>query len=316
MLPLQRLAAVAQDAGLRSIAGAVRLPSASNEAWKVDEVVVRISWSSDRVRAQREVRMLEDLPSSVPHPKILGNGVTADRTWTLTKWVPGEVVMDVWAAMSPVGRDRLAGQLADALAALHEWTPSRGVREQVAQRGRGATVDDLIGQDVNPVPIDRTLALVNRAKQAAYADPAVIDAVAERLNELRPFDVGSSDDPVIHGDMTLMNLVAAGSSLQTLLDFEWVRLGPADLDLQGFLRPEPEADAGDMIRRLAVHYPRIVSHPSVVERLWLYDLACTLRDIIVCPASTSPEHLRPDHPLRRLPVIVESPVYINELLDR
>lgn len=121
---------------------------------------------------------------------------------------------------------------------------------------------------------------------------------------------------MIHGDIHLRNVVAAGSSLQTLLDFEWVRLGPPDLDLQAFLRAEQEAESDDVISRLAAHYPRIVAQPRVVERLWLDDLACTLRDVIVCPATAAPEHLRSHHPLRRLPVIVDSPAYIEQPLNR
>ena len=311
-----RLSAVAKDAGLGSIDGAVRLPSASNEAWKVGVIVVRISWSGDRERAGREVTVLQHLPASVPHPEVLGHGTTADRTWTLTRWVPGDIAMDTWRTMSSAGRDRLAGQLADALAALHQWSPPADVRDQVADRGSAAYVHDLIGQDVNPLPIDRALALVDEAKRSLHADPSVIDAVAERLRELRAFDVGRVDDAVIHGDIHLRNMVASGSSLQTVLDFEWVRLGPPDLDLQAFLRAEKEAESDDMITRLAAHYPRIVAHPRVVERLWLYDLACTLRDVIVCPATTAPEHLRSHHPLRRLPAIVESPAYIEQLLSR
>ena len=260
--------------------------------------------------------MLQHLPASVPHPEVLGHGTTADRTWTLTRWVPGDIAMDTWRTMSSAGRDRLAGQLADALASLHQWSPPADVRDQVVGRGSAAYVHDLIGQDVNPLPIDRALALVDEAKRSLHADPSVIDAVAERLRELRALDVGGGDDAVIHGDIHLRNVVASGSSLQTVLDFEWVRLGPPDLDLQAFLRAEKEAESDDMITRLAAHYPRIVAHPRVVERLWLYDLACTLRDVIVCPATTAPEHLRSHHPLRRLPAIVESPAYIEQLLSR
>jgi Ser/Thr protein kinase RdoA (MazF antagonist) len=316
VLPEERLTAVAADAGLRSVSGAVRLASASNEAWKVGDVVLRISWSGDRERAEREVAVLHHLPASVPHPEVLANGITDDRTWTLTRWVPGDVLIDTWRTMSSRDRDRLARQLADALAALHEWSPPTDVRAQVAARGLATSVDDLVGLDVNPLPIDRALALVEEAKQSPHADPALIEAVAERLRELRPFDVGGADDPVIHGDMHLHNVVASGSSLRVLLDFEWVRIGPADLDLQAFLRAEPDTESDDMIPRLAAHYPSIVSHPSVVERLWLYDLACTLRDVIVCPASTTPDHLSPSEPLRRLPEIVRSPRYIEQLLER
>jgi aminoglycoside phosphotransferase (APT) family kinase protein len=156
----------------------------------------------------------------------------------------------------------------------------------------------------------------DEAKRALPADPSVIDAVAERLRELRALDVGGVDDAVIHDDIHLRNVVASGSSLQTVLDFEWVRLGPPDLDLQAFLRAEKEAESDDMITRLAAHYPRIVARRRLVERLWLYDLACTLRDVIVCPATTAPEHLLSHHPLRRLPAIVESPAYIEQLLSR
>jgi aminoglycoside phosphotransferase (APT) family kinase protein len=316
VLPHERLSTVAKDAGLRSISGAVRLPSASNEAWKVGDIVVRISWSGDRERAWREVMVLQHLPASVPHPEVLEHGTTANRAWTLTRWVPGDIAIDTWRAMSSAGRDRLARQLADALAALHQWSPPADVRELVASRGSAATVDDLIGQDVNPLPIDRALALVDEAKRSPYADPSIIDAVAERLRELRGFDVGGVDEAVIHGDIHLRNVVTAGSSLQTILDFEWVRFGPPDLDLQAFLRAEEEAESHDVIPRLAAHYPAIVAHPRVVERLWLYDLACTLRDVIVCPAKAAPEHLPSHDPLRRLPVIVESPAYIEQLLNR
>ena len=109
--------------------------------------------------------------------------------------------------------------------------------------------------------------------------PAVIEAVADRLRELRAFDVSDVDGVVIHGDIHLRNVVEVGTSLQTVLDFEWVRLGPPDLDLQAFLRAEEESDSADVITRLAQHYPSIVAHPQTIERLWLYDLACTIRDV-------------------------------------
>jgi scyllo-inosamine 4-kinase len=308
------LSTVATDAGLNSIEGAVRLPSASNEAWKVGDVVVRISWSGDRDRVRREVAVLEHLPPSVPHPDVLGHGTTDGRTWTLTRWVPGRVAAGTWPSMSDATRDRFAGELADALAAIHQWSPTAEVREQVAQRTAAITVDDIIGQDVNPLPVDRALAVVDEAKRAPHADADVIDAVAERLEELRAFDLRDGESVVIHGDLHLWNVVEVGGSLQTLLDFEWVRLGPPDLDLQAFLRAEEETESTDVLTRLAEHYPNIVAHPRILERLWLYDLACTLRDVIVCPATSAPEDLQPHHPLRRLPVIVQSPVYIERLL--
>lgn len=314
MLELRRLSAVARAAGLRSIDDAVRLPSASNEAWKVGDAVVRISWSSDHERLHREVMMLEHLPTAVPHPELIGHGTTEERTWTLTRWVPGSAAIDTWRSMSSPNRDQFARQLAEALEALHQWTPPRELRELIVQQAPATTVDDLIGQDVNPLPIDRALALVDEAKRAPHADAAVIDAAAERLRELRAFDVDGGDSVVLHGDLHLRNMVEVEGSLQTLLDFEWVRLGPPDLDLQAFLRAEEETESADVITRLAKHYPALVSHPHAVERLWLYDVACTLRDVIVCPATDVPANLESHQPLRRLAFIVEGPDYIERLL--
>jgi scyllo-inosamine 4-kinase len=311
-----RLARVAREAGIASIDGAVALVSASNAAWRVGDVVVRISWSGDRARLAREVAVLAHLPASVPHPELLGHGSTDGRTWTLTRWVPGAVAIGTWRTMSPPRRDRLARQLADALATLHAWSPPAEIRTQLAQRGPAANADDLVGQDVNPLPIDRALAIVDEAKAAHHADPVVIDAVAERLRELRPFDLDEAESVVLHGDLHLHNVVETDGSLQTILDFEWVRLGPPDLDLQAFLRAGAETESADAIPRIAAHHADLVAHPRVVERLWLYDLACTLRDVIVCPAAAPPDLLAPDHPLRRLPVIVESSSYIEELLRR
>lgn len=310
-----RLAAVAKEAGL-AVDGAERLTGASNEAWRVGDVVVRISWSGDADRASREVMVLQHLPAEVPHPELLGHGTTDGRTWTLTRWVPGRVAIDTWRSMAPEVRDRVAGQLAEALAAIHHWSPPAEVYARVARRPPAGDVDEVLAQDVNPLPIDRALRLVDEAKRARHADPAVIDAVAERLEELRAFDVGGAGEVVLHGDLHLHNLVEAGGELQALLDFEWVRVGPPDLDLQAFLRAEAAADSADVIPRLAAAYPALVAHPHVVERLWLYDLACTLRDVIVEPATTAPADLAPHHPLRRLPRIVESPAYLEQFLRR
>ena len=311
----RRLAAVAKEAGL-SVDGAVRLTGASNEAWRVGDVVVRISWSGDADRASREVMVLQHLPATVPHPELLGHGTTDGRTWTLTRWVPGQVAIDTWRSMGPDVRDRFAGQLAEALAALHQWSPPPEVDERVARRPPTGDVDEILAQDVNPLPIDRALRLVDEAKRAPHADAGVIDAAAERLRELRAFDVGGGDQVVLHGDLHLHNLVEADGELQTLLDFEWVRIGPRDLDLQAFLRAEAAADSADVIPRLAAAYPALVAHPHVVERLWLYDLACTLRDVIVEPATAVPADLPAHHPVRRLPRIVEGPAYLELLLRR
>jgi Ser/Thr protein kinase RdoA (MazF antagonist) len=145
----------------------------------------------------------------------------------------------------------------------------------------------------------------------------MIDRLAERLDELRPVDpLGAPSTRIIHGDAHLGNVLATDGHLSCLLDFEWVRTGPADLELQTFLRVDEDAHPAMAIATLGRHYPGLVSHPRLVERLWLYDLAFVLRHLVVWPAATgAAADLPPSHPIRRLPTIVAGPAYIERILD-
>src|SRR5687768_1113002 len=62
-----RLRVVAEAARL-TIDAPSRLPSDSNEVWKIGDLVLRICpWSTDPTRLQREGLILEHLPDDVPH---------------------------------------------------------------------------------------------------------------------------------------------------------------------------------------------------------------------------------------------------------
>jgi hypothetical protein len=57
----------------------------------------------------------------------------------------------------------------------------------------------------------------------------------------------------------------------------------------------------------------LFAHPQLAKRLWLYDLAFTLRHLVVWPPSGDAE-LPSFHPLVRLPAILEGPDYVERLL--
>jgi len=91
---------VAEAAKLTIDAPPIPLPSDSNDAWKIDELVLRICWRGDRTRLQREALILEHLPDEVPHVRLAAAGVIDDLTWTLTHWVPGTMLAHGWADRS------------------------------------------------------------------------------------------------------------------------------------------------------------------------------------------------------------------------
>jgi aminoglycoside phosphotransferase (APT) family kinase protein len=303
---------VAEAAGLTIDAPPMPLPSDSNDAWKVGELVLRICWRGDRTRLQRDALVLQHLPDEVPHVVLAAAGVIDDLTWTITHWVPGTMLSRGWADLDRTERRRAGEQLGHALRALHEWEPPPEVRTAVAARSPQPDTSEVIGADLNPLPVDRALRLLEPALHLDHVDAHLVAQLGEQIERLRHLDplTAPTAGAVVHGDAHLSNVIWNGSRVAALLDFEWVRIGPPDLELQPLLD-----SGGVLVRSLIKAYHGIVSHPEVVDRLWLYDLAATLRDLIIKPAS--PDDVPPScHPLRRLPMILRGPDYINSLLER
>lgn len=306
-----RLRLVAAEAKL-TIDAPIRLPSDSNEVWKMGELVLRICWwSTDRTRLQREALILEHLPDDVPHARLADSGVVDNLSWTLTRWVPGEMLSQGWADLDPTKRRAVAEQLGHALRALHAWEPSPEVRAALAFRPAPPDASAVIGADLNPLPVGRALRLVEPAMHLENIDPQLVAQLGEQLERLRHLDplTDRTAGAVVHGDANLNNVVWDGARL-ALLDFEWARLGPADLELQPLL-PED----GALVRLLVTAYPALVAHSQIVDRLWLYDLSATLRDLLVKAPLPASDDLPPWHPKRRLPMVLAGPGYIEALLS-
>ena len=313
MGPDARLRLVAAAANLTIDATPVRLPSDSNDVWKVDELVLRVCWRGDRGRLRREALVLEHLPDEVPHVTLVDAGVAGDLTWTLTRWVPGTMLSVAWAGLDRARRHRAGQQLGDAFRALHAWEPSSVVRAAVAARPSQPDTFEVIGADLNPLPVDRALRLVAPATQLENVDQESVVRLGEAVTRLRLVDplTDPSAGVLVHGDATLDNVIWDGERLVALLDFEWSRLGPCDLELQPLLQ---YADAGALVRSVVDSHPGIAAHPRVVERLWLYDLGATLRDLLVKAPLPATDDLPPWHPKTRLRAILGGSGYIEALL--
>jgi aminoglycoside phosphotransferase (APT) family kinase protein len=309
-----RLRLVAGAAGLTLAEPPVPLPSDSNDAWKIDELVLRICWRGDRTRLRREALILEHLPDEVPHVRLVAAGVNDDLTWTLTHWVPGTMLSHGWPDLDRTQQRTAAEQLGHALRALHAWEPSPEVRAALAARPAQPDTSDVIGADLNPLPVDRALRLVEPATHLENVDQQLVVQLGEEIKRLRPIDPlrNPSDGVVVHGDAHLNNVIWDGVRLVALLDYEWVRLGPPDLELQPLLVSD---DANALIRSVVDAYPGTAAHPRFVERLWLYDLSATLRDLLVKAPLPATADLPPWHPKRRLPMVLAGPGYIEALLS-
>ena len=319
-----RLTAVLTAARLSPRTEPLPVVSHSNDTWLVDlstgPAVLRIGWRGDVGRLEREIAVAGALPPEVPYPVVLGSGRTEldghALTWTLTERLDGLQVADAWPRLTVTERDRVAHRLAEILRALH----GVGVPAEVAARVRDRPPVDLhdlgsiVGVNLNPLPLPHVRALAPLAAQLPFVDPELTAAAVDRMDGLAGH-APVLDDPdrgvLVHSDVHTSNLWWHDGEVSAVLDLEWVRFGPADLELER-IADSADADVREgrddhpaLLRILVADYPELVAAPDLSERLLLFSLAQALRQLCVWPPDRPEADLVADHPVRRLRRLVD-----------
>ncbi|WP_406059813.1 aminoglycoside phosphotransferase family protein [Streptomyces sp. NBC_01077] len=318
----KRLTRVLSALGMPPDVEAVPLESYSNDAWRIGDRIVRVCWRGDIGRLRREAAVVPLLPPEIPCPEILAAGDDGELAWTVTRRMPGQGLHAVWPTLDDGERRKATAQLADVLRALHTWQPPEPVRNLLVGHlhSRPTGPEALVGADLCPLPVERAQAL------AAHASPTPgLGLVAARLAELAGLDPYLEEPQgVVHGDLHFANLLWDKGRITAVLDFEWVRLGPPDLDLLSLLRSVDWAGSGDaellspqemtrLLGRLAADYPELFAHTDLAHRLWLYQLAYTVRELYTWPPAM-PDETAPDHPVNSLPRFGQGPDHLHGLL--
>lgn len=325
----ERLERVLADTKLGPSAGAVPLSGFSNDTWRIGSHVLRICWNGDVQRLEREASVAGNLPPEVRYPPLVAAGRTGELAWMVTRWVEGLPLAEVWPRLSDRDRGGAMDQVAQALAALHRWIP-RGPAGQLVNARDSVDLSNsatVVGATLNPLPLNRATALAEHARGLPFVCSQLMDDLLERLWGLADRDpyLDTEGHVVVHGDAHLNNVLWNNGKLVALLDLEWARLGPPDLELEPFLRtvdwagqePElmPAYEVSELLGWLAGGYPGMFASPHLIERLWLYQLTFTLRELFTWPTVTAPpDQLAPDHPLNLLPKFVASSDHLERLL--
>ena len=309
----------------RGGADAVLLPSDSNDAWRVGDVVVRICWRGDRARFEREALVADALPASIPAARVLDVGWDAEVAWLVSAAVDGIQLNEAWPALDLADQRRSVIQTGEALAALNGHAFPAAVRTVLAERQPPDSLDAIMGADLNSLPVGRTRRLLEPASRLPGVDADLIDAVAERLTELEPVDplsdtalAAHGGGVVVHGDAHPLN-VLWNDGVVALLDLEWVRLGVPELEIEPFLHRGAVTRASmDETRRglawLAAAHPDAFAAPDLIRRLWLIEFGHAVRQLIAWPPDGPENELPGDHPLLRLRRIVTGPEHLEETL--
>jgi aminoglycoside phosphotransferase len=309
-----------EAAGLDPALQLSRASSVTNEVWLSEEFAVRVNRRPDK-RLWREARLGPHLPSEVRYPDVIGYGSGTGFDWLVVRRSPGNVLSRCWPAMSPAQRRLAVRQLAFMLRALHE-TPMPGGVGAVNDLGAPQLLS--CGQNVDPVaPL---LSALGRASSLEHVDPSIMQDLAAVVrtssSTIEPFDSAT----LIHGDLTFENVLWDGEQVTALIDFEWARPAPRDLELDVLLRfcaypflhvaddyeAQTKREAYEEVPSwLAEDYPQLFTARHLRDRLRIYAIAFEVRQLLLLPPQAPARELSVRHPLPRLLELLTHRSYLD-----
>ena len=294
------------------VSGARLVPGNNNDVWRLDAGYLRVAWRGDRRRLAREAGLLGRLRGVVPVPEVLDCGGDDRLTWSLTTSVPGTAYEELCVPSAGGWLRDLAREVAALLRELHSWPVPADVAEMLRRPEADSDPLRLAGAEL-VLPPSPALELIPLAGQLPFVDRGVLDAAAERLTALASLTTANGE-VLLHGDFYLGNILVHGGHVSALIDFEFARLGPPDLELISVVRAlDAERRLGlrrpPLLAWLAADYPDLFGAADLDSRLWLYALAYTIRHIIFWPPDRSEaDGLDASHPLHTLRRLVDAPL--------
>jgi aminoglycoside phosphotransferase (APT) family kinase protein len=195
--------------------------------------------------------------------------------------------------------------------------PPPGVREMIKRASAAvrATREAIGGSAIVPLPVTCLSPLLDWIDQLPGMDAGLARRVRDRLAALRTVisDRELTDGVIVHADAHLANVLWHEGRLAALLDFEWARIGPPDLELEAACRDDPDIEAQarhepcaasdvPVLAWLRAGYPSLFDREDLTERLWLYELCYQVRQLCA-PDVTSVDAFR----LERLAILADRP---------
>lgn len=305
-------------AGLNPNMPLERADSVTNEVWLTPNHAVRVNRHPDQ-RLRREASLSAHLPAAVGYPEVVAHGGEVGSDWLVARRCEGVVLSRCWPAMDNDQRRAAVSQLAGRLRALHSVESPAGLEEVEAPQLLATTAGS---------PVARLLSALDAAAVLVYVDRSLLaDAamlVRETADALEPFSART----LIHGDLHFQNVLWDGKSVTALLDLEWARAAPPDLDLDVFLRfcaypyLHVAADYEELTLAedyevvpwwFAEDYPELFDTPRQLERVRLFSIAYDVRELLLYPPRRPLRDLSEHHPHHRLARTLSRRSHLDDL---
>ena len=307
------------EAGLDPSVELVRMSSVTNEVWLTPTHSVRVNRSRDN-RLYREALIAEALPPGVGYPPVVAHGGTRGEDWLVQVRQPGQPLAHVWPKLTAAQRERAVHGLAERLAVLHRTR----VPADLPPIERAPHLLEIGAAD----PTAPLLEALTKAGDLEHVDPMLFVDATEMVQRLAPLIVPFEADTFVHGDVTFENVLWHDGQITALLDLEWARPGPRDLDLDILLRcaAYPDLHVGDEYVNdthvedyvdvpwwLGEAYPSLFNFPNQIDRVRLYSIAYDIQDLLAFPPQGPPRSLPERHAYHRLDRVVHRKSYIDVL---
>lgn len=296
--------------------------SVNNEVWMTSDLVVRVGCRPEQ-RLRRESQLAQVLPAGVGYPPLVGWGAEMGSEWLVLQRVPGVPLSRAWPTMSRDQRRAAIGDLAARLRLIHATaTPPLAPLRHLPQQ-------------LDPAPsgtmaVARLVVALGRAGNLAHVDDRVTDALAQMVRDLAPCLEPFTARTLIHGDLSFENVLwdTREGRVTAILDFEWSRGAPADLDLDVLLRycayPDLHVptsysertharDYAEVPFWLAEDYPELFSRPGQLDRCRVYAAAWDVEELLDYPPSGPPSSLDERHPYRRLIALLDGDSHLDRM---
>lgn len=284
-----------------------RAPSTSNEVFLADDHVIRINRDSRNAsRLLREAELCLALPRLRWTPEIVEYGRQNRTAFLIVRRKRGRTLARWWPDLRLSQRREAIEQLAGCMRAIHSTTVPDGL-DPITD------TPQLLGSGGNPtLPVLHGL---RGLRSLPNIEPKLIDHLESTVQSLASSVEMYPETGLVHGDLSLENVLWDGSSISAILDFEWARGAPRELDLDVLCRflalPDlhvPDAYRGrvgpgdyrEVVGWLAESYPELFSPAELDRRLALFAIAYEVRAVLANPPEAPPNRLPPAHPYRRL----------------
>lgn len=320
-LAIVRARKALEEAGLDSDVPLERASSVTNEVWLSPKYAVRVNRHPNQ-RLHREAFLGPRLPADVGYPAVVAYGGTIGADWLVAERRPGGVLSRAWPTMTRDERRRAVAQLATLLRRLHD-TPAPPDLPPT-------NCPQLLSPDTIPA-VAPLLDGLDRLAELPHVDPGFVTELRAAARDLAVVIEPFRSTTLIHGDLHFENILWDGYVVTALLDFEYARPAPRDLELDVLLRfcaypflhvaPDYEdqtraEDYAEIPWWLCDEYPELFEHPRCYDRVRLYCLAYDVRDLLEIPPNRPPRELPDLHAYHRLERLLRGESHVDRFAGK